>query len=95
MKVCFSTAFAISVQLIGHVFAAAEAVQAYSPWSHQNVRCLRVMAARDPSLVTDNLYSRLATSLRSQAILLPIYLYLLSLASTFATIFPSLPYVSL
>jgi len=32
------------------------------------------------------LYSRLATSLRSLAIILPIHLHLLSLASTFATV---------
>ena len=36
--------------------------------------------------VTAILYSRLATSLRSLAIILPIHLHLLSLASTFATV---------
>jgi len=44
-----------------------------------------VMVARDLSWVTAFLYSRLATSLRSLAIILPIHLDLLSLASTFAT----------
>ena len=46
-----------------------------------------VTAARDPGRVTAILYSRLATSLRSLAIILPIHLHLLSLASTFATVF--------
>ena len=46
-----------------------------------------VTAARDPGRVTAILYSRLATSLRSLAIILPIDLHLISLASTFATVF--------
>jgi hypothetical protein len=46
-----------------------------------------VTAARDRGLVTAVLYSRLATSLGSLAILLPIYQHLLSLAPTFATVF--------
>ena len=46
-----------------------------------------VTAAHDPGRVTAILYSRLATSLRSLAIILPIHLHILSLASTFATIF--------
>jgi len=37
--------------------------------------------------VTAILYSRLATRLRSLAIILPIHLYLLSLESTFATVY--------
>jgi len=39
-----------------------------------------------PGRVTAILYSRLATSLGSLAIILPIHLHLLSLASTFATV---------
>jgi len=46
-----------------------------------------VTAARDQGRITAILYSRLATSLRSLAIILPIHLHLLSLASTFATVF--------
>jgi len=46
-----------------------------------------VTAARGPGRVKAVLYSRLATSLRSLAIILPIHLHLLSLASTFATVF--------
>jgi hypothetical protein len=45
-----------------------------------------VTAARDPGRVMAILYSRLATSLRSLAIILPIHLHLLSLPSTFATV---------
>jgi len=45
-----------------------------------------VTAARDPGRVMAILYSRLAASLRSLAIILPIHLHLLSLASTFATV---------
>jgi len=48
---------------------------------------LSVTAARDPGRVTAILYSRLATSLRSLAIILPIHLHLLSLISTFAPVF--------
>jgi len=48
---------------------------------------IHVTAARDPGRVKAVLYSRLATSLRSLAIILPIHLYLLSLASTSATVF--------
>jgi len=46
-----------------------------------------VTAARNPGWVTAVLYSQLATSLRSQAITLPIHLHLLSLVSTFANVF--------
>jgi len=46
-----------------------------------------VTAARDQGRVTAILYSRQAMSLRSLAIILPIPLHLLSLASTFATVF--------
>ena len=52
-----------------------------------------VTVARDPGLVTAVLDSGLATSLRSLLILLPIHIQLLSLASTFATIFQCFPYV--
>jgi hypothetical protein len=45
-----------------------------------------VTAAGDPGRVIAILYSRLATSLRSLAIILPIHLHLRSLASTFATV---------
>jgi len=45
--------------------------------------------------VTPDSYSRLATSLRSLAIILSIHLHLQSLESTFATISTQLPYVSL
>jgi hypothetical protein len=63
---------------------------------HQLCRQLvGLTAARDLGWVTAILYSWLATSLRSVVIILPIHLYLLSLASTFATIFPSLPYIYL
>ena len=47
---------------------------------------VEVTAARDPGRVTAILYSRLATSLRSLAIIVPIHLHLLSLAFTFATV---------
>jgi len=46
-----------------------------------------VMAARVPGRVTAILYSRLATGHRSLAIILRIHLHLLSLPSTFATVF--------
>jgi len=46
-----------------------------------------VTATRDCGRVTAILYSRLATRLRSLAIILPINLYLLSLESTFATVY--------
>jgi len=46
-----------------------------------------VTAARDQGRVMANLYSLLVTSLRSLAIILPIHLHILSLASTFATVF--------
>jgi len=47
-----------------------------------------VTAARDAGWVLAILHSRLATSVRSLAIFLPIYLHLTSLASTFATVSP-------
>ena len=46
-----------------------------------------VTATRDCGRVTAILYSRLATRLRSLAIILPIHLNLLSLESTFATVY--------
>jgi hypothetical protein len=46
-----------------------------------------VTATRDCGRVTAILYSRLATRLRSLAIILPIHLYLLSLESTCATVY--------
>jgi len=46
-----------------------------------------VTATRGCGRVTAILYSRLATRLRSLAIILPIHLYLLSLESTFATVY--------
>ena len=46
-----------------------------------------VTATRDCGRVTAILYSRLATRLRSLAIILPIHLYLLSLESTFASVY--------
>jgi len=46
-----------------------------------------VTVARYSGRVTAIPYSRLATSLRSLAIILPIHLHLLSLVSTFATVF--------
>jgi len=46
-----------------------------------------VMAARDPGPGNGHLYSQLATRLRSLATILPIHLYLLSLESTFATVY--------
>jgi len=45
------------------------------------------MVTRDPGWVTAILYSRLAMSLRSLAIILPIRLHLLSLTPTFGTLF--------
>jgi len=51
-------------------------------------RCyMHVTAARDPGPSNGHLYSQLATRVRSLAIILPIHLYLLSLESTFATIY--------
>jgi len=52
-----------------------------------------VTAARDPGRVAAVQYCRLATSLRSLAILFPIHLHILSLVSTLATVFLELPYV--
>jgi len=46
-----------------------------------------VTSARDPGQVTAIQYSCLAMSLRSLAIILPIHRHLISLASTFATVF--------
>jgi len=46
-----------------------------------------VMATRDCGRGTASLYSRLTMRLRSLAIILPIHLYLLSLESTFATVY--------
>ena len=54
-----------------------------------------VTAAYDPGRITAIPYSRLGTSLRSLPIILLIHLHLLSLASTFATVFTQLPYVDL
>jgi len=51
--------------------------------------CFRtiITATRDCGRVTAILYSRLATRLRCLAIILPIHRYLLSLKSTFATVY--------
>jgi len=54
--------------------------------SRGNLR-IPVTATRDCGRVTAILYSRLATRLRSLVIILPIHLYLLSLESTFATVY--------
>ena len=73
----------------GSIFAS----RSWPVWECRN--CHTVTAAGDPGRVTAILYSRLATSLRSLAIILPIHLHLLSLASTFATGFLQLPYIYL
>jgi len=54
-----------------------------------------VTAACDPGRVPAILHSRLATRLRSLAIILPTHIHLLSLKSTFATVFLYFPYIYL